>query len=408
VRTFTGAACPPGGVERGPTYSAAASANYCVGSTGGPGSGCCIDLSCTILDQTADGYLNTGPLTETPYEFLSLRSGGSSHLTRAQLPHPGLKHLDMPNVVNVGGHVVGGGSGDCLEHVSMPVAKKLAHGTFYSIGGGERSGAPAKACGQASCTGLKVYMPEVEEIGSSCFSGSSLSGIVNMPSVLDIKGYAFQQCLSITGVIMPKVRTIGYQAFMWGPWLTDVTLPKDCRQGPADWTSPPVTSNFIPGQVFPNGNSNGCQVNGYLGKSPCVDGKWPDTTITREGCSGGAASVKSYTRHAMQIRPTIALTVDELASSDPPCVGLGDWTFPYCRTTVTTFNPQGLAIYPNSLAIGLDRCKAACNARSACKVFKIVHPTRGTSAECSLYAGATGAYFSHPYAEQYSQESTCP
>jgi hypothetical protein len=244
----------------------------------------------TILDQTADGYLNlnTGPLTEIPCRFLSLQPLGlSAQLTRAQLPQPGLKHLDMPNVVNVGGHVVGGCSGEYVEHVSMPVAKKLAHGAFYKIGA---CLCETDGCRQASCTGRIVYMPEVEEIGSSCFKGSSLSGIVNMPSVLDIKGYAFVQCLSMTGVIMPKVGTIGYQAFMWDPMISDVTLPKDSVQ--RTWGTPTGAPyrDFIPGQVFPNGNSNGCEFNRYLGKSPCLDGKWPDTTIIREGCSGGAAT----------------------------------------------------------------------------------------------------------------------
>merc|ERR1719204_2774773 len=82
-----------------------------------------------------------------------------------------------------------------------------------------------------------------------------------------------------------------------------------------------------------------------------------------------------YTRHQGMIRlGNWGLTDDDLIPTDPVCVRNDDWTPPFCRD----------GKFPQSLAIGIDRCKVACAARPKCKAIGISHPTRGTAAECFL------------------------
>merc|ERR1719461_295681 len=82
-----------------------------------------------------------------------------------------------------------------------------------------------------------------------------------------------------------------------------------------------------------------------------------------------------YTRHRGMIRQgNWFLSDDDLIPTDPVCVRNDDWTPPFCRD----------GKFPQSLAIGIDRCKVACAARPKCKAIGIGHPTRGTAAECWL------------------------
>merc|ERR1719204_1889073 len=82
-----------------------------------------------------------------------------------------------------------------------------------------------------------------------------------------------------------------------------------------------------------------------------------------------------YTRHQGMIRQgSWGLTDDDLIPTDPVCVRNDDWTPPFCRD----------GKFPQSLAIGIDRCKVACAAQPKCKAIGISHPTRGTAAECFL------------------------
>ena len=68
------------------------------------------------------------------------------------------------------------------------------------------------------------------------------------------------------------------------------------------------------------------------------------------------------------------LADDDLIPTDPVCVRNDDWTPPFCRD----------GKFPQSLAIGIDRCKVACAARPKCKSFGISPPTQGTTAGCVL------------------------
>merc|ERR1712117_910525 len=82
-----------------------------------------------------------------------------------------------------------------------------------------------------------------------------------------------------------------------------------------------------------------------------------------------------YTQHRGMVRQgSWYLADDDLIPTNPGCVRNDDWTAPYCRN----------GKFPQSLAIGIDRCKVACAARPNCKAIGISHPTRGTSAECFL------------------------
>jgi hypothetical protein len=84
----------------------------------------------------------------------------------------------------------------------------------------------------------------------------------------------------------------------------------------------------------------------------------------------------NYIRHPGKIRGGSGhfLSDDDLIPTDPACVVNDDWTAPFCRA----------GKFPQSLAIGIERCKVACAARPNCKSIGISHPTRGTSAECFL------------------------
>merc|ERR1712117_861317 len=82
-----------------------------------------------------------------------------------------------------------------------------------------------------------------------------------------------------------------------------------------------------------------------------------------------------YTQHRGMVRQgSWYLADDDSIPTNPGCVRNDDWTAPYCRN----------GKFPQSLAIGIDRCKVACAARPNCKAIGISHPTRGTSAECFL------------------------
>ena len=109
----------------------------------------------------------------------------------------------------------------------------------------------------------------------------------------------------------------------------------------------------------------------------------------------------SYKQYPRQIRKTgNYLEGDDLIATNPPCEQPnGDWTFPYCR--------QGK--FPQTLAIGRERCQRACEARPKCVDFAISHPTRGTTAECYLVGAPIGddEWSSHTIWDWYAREETC-
>jgi len=96
---------------------------------------------------------------------------------------------------------------------------------------------------------------------------------------------------------------------------------------------------------------------------------------------GGPCSclcIPKYTHYPLKIGANMGkliMTDDDLIPTDPVCVTNDDWTPPFCRN----------GKFPQGLAIGIDRCKAACAARPKCGSIAISHPTRGTSAECFLH-----------------------
>ena len=52
---------------------------------------------------------------------------------------------------------------------------------------------------------------------------------LDLPTVTRIKDYMFQQCGQLTNIRMPKVETIGNNAFYWCPKLAIRDIPKKCR-----------------------------------------------------------------------------------------------------------------------------------------------------------------------------------
>ena len=111
----------------------------------------------------------------------------------------------------------------------------------------------------------------------------------------------------------------------------------------------------------------------------------------------------SYKRRPnLQKIPASWLAGDGLIATNPPCAQPNDfWTFPYCHDNK----------FPQSLAIGQERCQRACDARPKCVEFVIVHPTRGTSAECYLvgaHADEDREFRYHDHWDWYEREETCP
>ena len=90
----------------------------------------------------------------------------------------------------------------------------------------------------------------------------------------------------------------------------------------------------------------------------------------------------SYKHRPNQVRHEWnTLDGDDLIATNPPCAQPnGDWTFPYCRQNK----------FPQSLAIGPERCQRACEARPKCVNYAIGHPTSGTSAVCYLLGAHVG------------------
>ena len=109
----------------------------------------------------------------------------------------------------------------------------------------------------------------------------------------------------------------------------------------------------------------------------------------------------SYKHRPKQIRKDWnVLEGDDLIATNPPCAQPnGDWTFPYCRENK----------FPQTLAIGRERCQRACEARPKCVDFAISHPTRGTTAECYLVGAPIGddEWSSHTIWDWYAREETC-
>ena len=78
-----------------------------------------------------------------------------------------------------------------LRRIEAPGIRKLANQVFQS------------------CTQLaEVNMPELIEIGRSCFSSSALTK-VNFPKVTMVGGFALSMCRQLTEGSLPKVKTIG-------------------------------------------------------------------------------------------------------------------------------------------------------------------------------------------------------
>jgi len=112
----------------------------------------------------------------------------------------------------------------------------------------------------------------------------------------------------------------------------------------------------------------------------------------------------SYTRHQSQIRGDwTSLTGAGLIPTKPPCVSNDDWTPPFCRA----------GKYPQSLAIGAERCKVACDARPECTGMGIrylgAQAALGTTTECYLAGtdNSAKALISHSGWDFYDRAETC-
>jgi hypothetical protein len=107
----------------------------------------------------------------------------------------------------------------------------------------------------------------------------------------------------------------------------------------------------------------------------------------------------TYTRHQLQIRGGwTALSPSGLIPTKPACVKNDDWTFPYCRA----------GKYPQSLAIGAEKCKKACDARPECTGMGVRAPNLST-AECYLAGtdNSAKALIGHANWDFYDRSETC-
>merc|ERR1712166_39551 len=130
--------------------------------------------------------------------------------------------------------------------------------------------------------------------------------------------------------------------------------------------------------------------------------------VADEDCSTEPTCTVAYTRvkQGGYRAGRIALAGAALIPTKPPCVSNDDWTAPFCRANVVGAGSSGA--YPQSLAIGLERCKVACDARPECTAMMITHPGRGTTAECFLAGGTnTGAFVNHGIIDYYDRVETC-
>ena len=90
-------------------------------------------------------------------------------------------------------------------------------------------------------TGITTFSwDNLQSIGVSAFSQTSIGGVISLPNITSIEIDTFQGCSNLTGIIAPKVTTIGHSAFAYCPNLIVLTF------GTA------LTS--VSGQVLHNGN----------------------------------------------------------------------------------------------------------------------------------------------------------
>jgi hypothetical protein len=131
----------------------------------------------------------------------------------------------------------------------------------------------------------------------------------------------------------------------------------------------------------------------------------PPTTPTEAPCEVQV----SYKHYPGQTRNDLTglvqdhlqfLKGDDLIATNPSCdQPNGDWQFPYCRDNK----------FPQTLAIGWERCQRACEARPKCVDFAVAHPERGITAECVLAGAHIGndEYVKKNGWDWYTREETC-
>ena len=144
------------------------------------------------------------------------------------------------------------------QNVTSVIERPVPEGLTYEIIDG-KSVTITKYSGKA----VTVYIPEriqrlpVTTIGSSAFSGSSLTSVTIPSSVTAIGNYAFYDCSKLTDITIPSsVTTIGDYAFKDCKSLTSVTIPSSVTTiGRSAFSGSGLTSVTIPSAVTAIGNN---------------------------------------------------------------------------------------------------------------------------------------------------------
>ena len=115
-----------------------------------------------------------------------------------------------------------------LTSASFPKLETIANGAVFEGTGLTSIDFPElKTIGSTAFNGVtsfsSVTLPKVETIGLSAFNNCNITGPLDLPEVKDIDNSAFSSN-NITSIYIPKVVSIGVEAFAGNPDLASITI----------------------------------------------------------------------------------------------------------------------------------------------------------------------------------------
>lgn len=185
----------------------------------------------SIIGTSFTGGYPQGPLFRlmfTDISFANTIVGDASNVNDWNI------YLDLPTLgtpftsVNISGNevILRGGAGITLKTLALAVIGKEDPSYLISVndeGGMITELQESVFYKQALLT--TVFLPQVVNIGGSCFSACTSLITLSLPQVVNIDGSDFAFCYSLTNISLPQLTTAGMACFIGCNSLTNISLP---------------------------------------------------------------------------------------------------------------------------------------------------------------------------------------